>query len=67
MDELVMAGFTDEEEEQLMDLLERLFANAEAIGAHRHSDSAWNKRPFLSRGARTTNPECRPPIRRLFE
>lgn len=31
MDELVMAGFTDEDEELLMDLLERLLANAEAI------------------------------------
>lgn len=31
MDELVMAGFTDEDEAQLMDLLERLLANAEAI------------------------------------
>lgn len=31
MDELVMAGFTDEDEAQLMELLERLLANAEAI------------------------------------
>ena len=31
MDELVMAGFTDEDKEQLIDLLERLLANAEAI------------------------------------
>lgn len=40
MDELVMAGFTDEEEEQLMDLLERLFANAEAI---RSSQALWQR------------------------
>ena len=31
MDGLVMAGFTDEDEAQLMGLLERLLANAEAI------------------------------------
>lgn len=31
MDDLVMAGFTEEDEAQLMELLERLLANAEAI------------------------------------
>ena len=38
MDGLVMAGFTDEDETQLMDLLERLLANAEAI---RESQTSW--------------------------
>ena len=31
MDKLVMAGFTDEDEAQLISLLERLLAHAEAI------------------------------------
>lgn len=31
MDWLVMAGFTEEDETRLMDLLERLLANAEVI------------------------------------